>query len=151
MIHPTIMGRAEWFKKYRYQNYPRSQDRDLFFRAYQHSTFANIPEFLYAYRDPGKVILRKLVLASGTNLLMRLRHHREYGLPLSSVLVYPFSLGGKWLYWGLLALQGKSLFDLLRQRLKADDRLRQDQAWIYQCLETATGSEQANQTPLRGH
>ena len=136
LIHPSILGREEWFRTYRYRHYPRAEDRELFLRSYRHSTFANIPEFLYAYNDPGKLKLRKLVLASWTNLVMRLRHHREYGLPVSSVLVYPLLLGGKWLYWGLLALQGKSLFDLHRQRIPEDEQFRRDQAWIRQCMNT---------------
>jgi glycosyltransferase involved in cell wall biosynthesis len=136
LIHPSILGREEWFRTYRYRHYPRAQDRELFLRSYRHSTFANIPEFLYAYNDPGKLKLRKLVLASWANLVMRLRHHREYGLSALSVLAYPLLLGGRWLYWGLLALQGKSLFDLPRQKIPESERFRRDQAWIRQCMNT---------------
>lgn len=134
LIHPTIMARSEWFKKYRYRHYPRAQDRELLLRSCRFSNFANVPEFLYAYRDPGRVNLRKLVLASWTNLVMRVRHWREYGLPARSVLAYPLMLGGRWLYWGLLALQGKSLFALPRQDIPRDARFYRDQAWILTCL-----------------
>lgn len=135
LIHPSIMGRATWFRKYPYRHYARSQDRDLFFRSYKNSFYANIPEFLYAYRDPGKICPKKVILASWTNLIMRFRHWREYGLPASSVLIYPLMLGGKWLYWGLLALQGKSLFDLHQQKILRDAKFYQDQAWIFYCLD----------------
>ncbi|MDI6852071.1 MAG: glycosyltransferase [Deltaproteobacteria bacterium] len=134
LTHPTIMGRAEWFRKYRYRQYPRSQDRDLFLRSYRHSTFANTPLFLYAYRDPGKLSMRKLVLASWTNLVIRLRHRREYGLPVYSVLASPLLMGGKWFYWGLLALRGQSLFALPCQKLENNQRVEADQAWIWHCL-----------------
>ncbi len=135
LIHPSILGKTDWFRRYRYRHYPRSQDRELFLRSYQHSTFGNIPEFLYAYRDPGKVTLKKVILASWTNFIMRFRHRREYGLPLASVLMYPVLLGGKWLYWGILALLGKSLFALPCQPIPQDERFQRDQAWIYQCLQ----------------
>ena len=132
-IHPTVMAKASWYRKYRYRSYPRSQDRDLWLRAYQHSRFASLPEFIYAYRDPGRIQLKKLFLASGTNLLMRIKHYREYGLPATAVLIYPLILGGKWTYWSLLALQGKSVFASVCQKLPKDAKLQKDQAWIYNC------------------
>lgn len=134
LIHPTIMGRSNWFKKYLYRHYPRSQDQDLFLRSYRKSIFANLPKYLYAYFDPGNIPMKKLILASWTNLIMRFRHHREYGLPARKVLIYPLILGGKWLYWCLLALRGKSIFDPACRQLPQNEQVQRDQEWIYQCL-----------------
>ncbi len=134
LIHSSIMGRADWFRKFRYRPYPRAQDWELFFRSHRHSHFANLPEFLYAYRHPGRIQLRKLVLASWSLVAMRLCHWREYGLPASSVLAYPLLLGGRWLYWGLLALRGRGLFALSCQKINLDAKRNRDQTWICQCL-----------------
>ena len=59
--HPTWMGRAAWFRRYRYN--PRAvryEDVELLYRAYRESRFANLPEILHAYREtpwrPGEAL-----------------------------------------------------------------------------------------------
>jgi glycosyltransferase involved in cell wall biosynthesis len=61
MIHPTWMGKTEWFRKYRYRpEAVRCEDHDLLYRSHRESTFANLPEILLGYREE-KVVLRKVL------------------------------------------------------------------------------------------
>jgi glycosyltransferase involved in cell wall biosynthesis len=54
IIHPTYLGRLEWFRRYRYREGLRwAEDQDLLLRAYRSSTFANVPEILLGYREEG--------------------------------------------------------------------------------------------------
>ncbi|MEW5956402.1 MAG: glycosyltransferase family A protein [Chloroflexota bacterium] len=52
MIHPTVVGRADWFRRNPYrESYRRSQDVELWCRTGQYSNFANLPALLYFYRE----------------------------------------------------------------------------------------------------
>ena len=53
MPHPTWMGRAEWFKKFKYK-FPeivRAEDQELLLRTYRQSKFYCIPLVLLDYRQ----------------------------------------------------------------------------------------------------
>ncbi len=59
LIHPTFMGRAEWFRRWRYRaDAIRCEDHDLLYRACRDSRFANLPEIVLGYRE-GHIDLRK--------------------------------------------------------------------------------------------
>jgi glycosyltransferase involved in cell wall biosynthesis len=59
LIHPTFMGKAEWFRRYWYRaDAIRCEDHDLLFRACRESRFANLPEIVLGYRE-GSMNLRK--------------------------------------------------------------------------------------------
>ena len=50
--HPTWMGRAEWFRRWRYNPEAlRYEDAELLYRSYRDSRFANLDEILYGYRE----------------------------------------------------------------------------------------------------
>jgi glycosyltransferase involved in cell wall biosynthesis len=133
--HPTMMAKAGWLSHYRYrESYRRAQDRELFLRTYQHSKFANLPQNLYAYRLPNKVNIRNVTLSLYCNLLMRMRHWQEYGLPLRSVLLYPLTAGGKMLYYLISALLNRNIFWAHIKPLTWTEPAVQDQEWIYRCL-----------------
>lgn len=52
LFGPTWLGRAEWFRRYRYRAEARvGEDQELLLRAYRDSTFANLAEPLFAYRE----------------------------------------------------------------------------------------------------
>jgi glycosyltransferase involved in cell wall biosynthesis len=54
LMHPSIIAKAEWFKRWPYNPKIRyAQDFELFFRAHTKSVFANIPDILYVYRYVG--------------------------------------------------------------------------------------------------
>jgi hypothetical protein len=52
MVHPSWMGRADWFRRHRYRKpeLVRSQDQELLLRAYPDSRFAVLDEVLMGYR-----------------------------------------------------------------------------------------------------
>lgn len=52
MLHPTWMGRLQWFRKYRY-SIPAPflcEDQELLLRSYRASQFLSLDEFLFGYR-----------------------------------------------------------------------------------------------------
>jgi len=51
--HPTWMGRAEWFRKFRYGGNEalRAEDQDLLLRSFRTSTFACLNEVMLGYRQ----------------------------------------------------------------------------------------------------
>jgi len=59
LIHPTFMGKAEWFRRYWYRaDAIRCEDHDLLYRACRESRYANLPEIVLGYRE-GSINLRK--------------------------------------------------------------------------------------------
>lgn len=58
-IHPTVAGRTEWFRKWRYSDQMSgNEDLDLWIRSHKESVFYNINEPLLFYRDPYKFRLK---------------------------------------------------------------------------------------------
>lgn len=52
-IHPTVMGKTNWFKKYKYIDELKGvEDADLWIRSFNSSKFGLIQEPLLFYRDP---------------------------------------------------------------------------------------------------
>jgi glycosyltransferase involved in cell wall biosynthesis len=55
-IHPTVMGKTSWFKKYGYlESLKGAEDFDLWLRSFNDSTFALFDVPLLYYRDPLKI------------------------------------------------------------------------------------------------
>lgn len=51
VIHPTWMGKTEWFRAHRYQPKAiRMEDYDILLRSYQNSRFYCLPKILLGYR-----------------------------------------------------------------------------------------------------
>ncbi|MFO0874314.1 MAG: glycosyltransferase family A protein [Phycisphaerales bacterium] len=68
LAHPTWLGRAAWFARWRYDELAtRSQDYQLLHEAYATSVFANVPDLLLAYSESerrlGKAIGARLSCA----------------------------------------------------------------------------------------
>ena len=59
LIHPSWMGRTDWFRRHRYRTpaLVRSQDQELLLRAYPDSRYAVLDEVLLGYRM-GPITLR---------------------------------------------------------------------------------------------
>jgi glycosyltransferase involved in cell wall biosynthesis len=51
--HPTWMGKTEWFRAHPYREEDRlfPEDRDLLFRVFRESRFANLPDIVLGYRE----------------------------------------------------------------------------------------------------
>lgn len=61
LAHPTMLGRKEWFAKYRYRSqYNGAEDQNLLFRSYQFSRFACITEVLLGYRQERRTLKKML-------------------------------------------------------------------------------------------
>ena len=76
-IHPTIMGKKIWFKKYMYDaSIERAQDLELWIRSYDFSNFKNIDEYLIFYREVGHVYKEKYFKVY-ISLRAILKLHRE--------------------------------------------------------------------------
>ncbi len=63
MLHPTYLGRIEWFRRFGYKEEVRGavqEDQDLLLRSYRFSQFANVPEILLGYREE-KLLLERML------------------------------------------------------------------------------------------
>ena len=62
MIHPTWMGKTEWFRRHGYRaEMVRMEDWELLFRTCATSQFANLPDVLLGYREDS-LSLRKILV-----------------------------------------------------------------------------------------
>ena len=90
LVHPSWMGRADWFRRYRYQTPEvlRAEDQELLLRAYPDSRFAVLDEILLGYRM-GPSALPK-ILSSRRNLLAaqiaQFAQRRQWGNLLLALL-----------------------------------------------------------------
>lgn len=63
-IHPSILGRIEWFKKNKYnQDFLRCQDLELWARTIDNSNFQILNSFQVFYRDIADIKFEKYLLA----------------------------------------------------------------------------------------
>ena len=76
-IHPTIMGRIEWFKQNLYEEWAlRGEDFELWTRTSSMSTFYAIGKPLLFYREFGVPSFRKNFLSQRTMLKIFSRYHQ---------------------------------------------------------------------------
>ena len=110
LVHPSWMGRTDWFRRYRYQTpeLVRAQDQELLLRAYPDSRFAVLDETLLGYRM-GPIALRKILSARHCLLaaqIKRFAQRRQWrnltlallatGLKLPRDLVFATAAGRRW-------------------------------------------------------
>lgn len=82
-IHPTVMGRTEWFKTNPYSDWAqRAEDYELWTRTCSKSTFRAIGKSLLFYREFGIPTFNKYYLSQLT-LLKVFSRYRSYGKPFS--------------------------------------------------------------------
>ena len=82
-IHPTVMGRTEWFKTNPYSDWAlRAEDYELWTRTCSKSTFCAIGKPLLFYREFGIPTFNKYYLSQLT-LLKVFSRYRSYGKPFS--------------------------------------------------------------------
>ncbi|MEO8099666.1 MAG: glycosyltransferase family 2 protein [Acidobacteriota bacterium] len=61
LAHPTWMARAEWFQANQYDpGAVRYEDFELLYRTHRNSSFANLPDLLYGYREPHNGFRKRL-------------------------------------------------------------------------------------------
>ena len=110
LVHPSWMGRADWFRRYRYRTpeLVRAQDQELLLRAYPDSRYAVLDEILLGYRT-GPISLRKTLsarrclLAAQMGLFAQRRQWRNLllamlatGLKLPRGLLFATAAGRRW-------------------------------------------------------
>ncbi|MBI5911078.1 MAG: glycosyltransferase family 2 protein [Betaproteobacteria bacterium] len=110
LVHPSWMGRADWFRRYRYQTpeLVRAQDQELLLRAYPDSRFAVLDEILLGYRM-GPIALGKTLSARHCLLsaqISRFAQRRQWrnlllallatGLKLPRDLLFATAAGRRW-------------------------------------------------------
>lgn len=85
-IHPTILGRKEWFLKNPYNiTLKRSEDFDLWVRSFDSSSFKNIEEPLLFYREVGLAQKTKYIKTQLEKLKLIRSYYKHY-LSLREVL-----------------------------------------------------------------
>jgi glycosyltransferase involved in cell wall biosynthesis len=110
LVHPSWMGRADWFRGYRYQTpeVVRAEDQELLLRAYPDSRFAVLDEILLGYRT-GPIVLRNIwsqrrcLLAAQISQFAQRRQWRNLllavlatGLKLPRDLIFATAAGRRW-------------------------------------------------------
>lgn len=114
VLHPSVMGRREWFKKNLYDpRFPRAEDREFFIRRFQEDHFVHIPEPLYFYFYAGNVRVKDFLLSYRSERAVLLR----YGPALvgwgATLFLYLYSILKSLALVGLVAM-GKQ--DLIARR-----------------------------------
>lgn len=123
-MHPTVMGRTEWFRKYYYNPACEGcEDLDLWARSSETSNFYNICEPLLLYRDPQKLNLE--------TYLFRRRQER-YVLRINSER---FSALYSW--WRKISSHAKSITAWLLSKINLEHLL--------------LGNRNASVSPLNNH
>ena len=64
IVHASVLAKKSWYKRNRYdENYPRSEDYDLWCRAIANRDLklAVLPDLLYYYREEGNLSLAKII------------------------------------------------------------------------------------------
>jgi glycosyltransferase involved in cell wall biosynthesis len=110
MVHPSWMGRADWFQRFRYRipEVMRAEDQDLLLRAYPDSHYAVVDRVLLGYRMGPTVLHRQLsqrrcLLAAQIECFAQRRQWRNLslavlatGVKLSRDLIFATAAGRKW-------------------------------------------------------
>lgn len=89
MVHPTWMGRIEWFRKYHYAD-PAPylcEDQELLLRSYSSSKFLCLDEILFAYRVRDHILLNKLAKVRISVYKMQLNYFLANGKLINTIMV----------------------------------------------------------------
>lgn len=93
LVHPTWMGRTEWFRTHRYAvpAHYLCEDQELLLRSYANSKFGAIDTILFAYRVADKPNWSKLAKTRRAMLAFQSRHfasHNQWQFWLFSLLSF---------------------------------------------------------------
>lgn len=84
LVHPTWLGRTEWFRKHRYAS-PGPyfcEDQELLLRSFRTSRFATSAETLFAYRVRDRINWSKSIRTRKTLLGLQLAHFAKERNPV---------------------------------------------------------------------
>lgn len=87
LIHPTWMGKSEWFRhnKYRVPGPYFCEDQELLIRTHMTSKFAAVNDYLLAYRVRAKRNLPRVVKTRWTLLLIQINYFKNENKPFYAV------------------------------------------------------------------
>jgi len=132
-IHPSVMGKTEWFKNNPYADWPvRAEDTELWLRTGKSSVFYNLPEPLLFYREFGVPSLKKY-LKSQKTLRKIFSNYRTYGKSFSWKIKNTIASYVKSSAFILLSCVGKTDMMIKRRRKP----LPNDLLLTYQDLQAA--------------
>ena len=81
LAHATVMGKTEWFLKHPYNEENRScEDWELWFDSYKTSTFANLGDPLYYYREFASFSIGKYIDAKCRMARLQWRQRADFGV-----------------------------------------------------------------------
>jgi glycosyltransferase involved in cell wall biosynthesis len=137
LIHPTVMGRAEWFRANPYDpEYVRAEDRELWCRTCATTRFARLTEPLFFYREGLAGNLRNYLRSAVTVRKIL----RVYGPPLvgswrTSILVGQSHLRSfAYRVYTMLGMQGRLIRK--RNRLLTEAEHRTARSVLAEILQT---------------
>lgn len=124
-IHPTVMGKAEWFKANPYADWAlRAEDFELWTRTGKKSNFYSIGKPLFFYREFGVPTFKKYFLSQKTVILIA-RRYKKYGKPFSWYAKIACSTYAKIIINAGLATLGKmDVLISMRNRTLVPEELR---------------------------
>lgn len=82
MVHPTWVGKTEWFRHNNYRIGAVGEDQDLLIRTYHKSRFATVPEVVLGYRENGLSLRYRLSQRCGVSqsIIRKALERRRYGI-----------------------------------------------------------------------
>ena len=105
--HPSIMGKLNWFKNYRYDgDWERMEDLELWIRTFPNSQFRNLEEPLLFYRVFGIPVLKKYI-KSNFGIIRLLRKRKKYSISLYSSIYFSLLFFFKIIIYYILDFFGK--------------------------------------------
>lgn len=92
LAHPTWMARSVWYRRFLYDPKAlRYEDIELLYRSYRGSTFANLPEILYGYREMSGGLKKRFKTRLGRiQYLMGRRECFGLAMPLRATITEAF-------------------------------------------------------------
>ena len=134
-IHPSVMGKKEWFEVNRYAKWAvRIEDRELWTRTSGFSSFYNIPEPLLFYRAFGTQFSNQHI-SSDKRLRTIYRRYKEYGKPWSwyfKNIIFTYIKDIIFFICSLFRLN--MIFIKIRKRKPIDNRLMLDESDLMKCI-----------------
>lgn len=114
-IHPTVIGKTEWFKSNPYNSIAiRMEDKELWLRTIPKSEFYNLQQPVIFYRELGVPTFNKYKL-SNLGVVKILNQYKDYGLSFINARKYQIMYFIKIFIYGVFSLLKKTEF-LIRKR-----------------------------------
>lgn len=134
-IHPTVMGKSEWFKENPYCNWAiRAEDFELWTRTNRQSNFWALNKPLLFYREFGLPTLKKTLMSLNTVLKISFRY-RQYNQSFRWFLSLSSKTICKMIIYTILGVMGQSnMIVKLRKRVEIPVKDRLTASDLAECI-----------------